>query len=356
MSFQPNYQNLVDAVCNKKPVRLPLYEHFVSVETIESVLEMKLLHLLKGNKKDKEEYFKHYCRFFKEMTYDTVSYEVGITSILPDGGALMGGKAGPIQSEKDLEIYPWDELPELYWKHATPLFDALVNQLPKGMKAIGGIGNGVFELLQDLVGMEYLGFLMVDEPKTFEKVFVRIGDLMDSIWSTFMTHYREHFAVCRFGDDLGHKTGTMISPTLIREHIIPQYKRVIDLVKKYNHPFLWHSCGKIFDVMDDVIELGIDAKHSNEDAIASFSTWIEKYNDRLGLMGGFDVNILTLNTPEEIKEQVIREGTQFRNNAQGYALGSGNSIPDYIPYENFLAMIEAAKEIRAREEYETVAI
>lgn len=349
MSFQPNYQNIIDAVCNRKPVRLPLYEHFISIETMESVLDMKLSHLLQGDQKDREKFFKNFCHFFKEMTYDTVSYEVGITSIIPDGGALMGGKAGPIQCKKDYEAYPWDELPRLYWEHATPLFDTLVSQLPKGMKAIGGIGNGVFELLQDLVGMEYLGFLMVDEPETFEKVFIRIGDLMVTIWSEFMIRYREHFAVCRFGDDLGHKTGTMISPTHIRENIIPQYKRVIDVIKKYDHPFLWHSCGKIFDIMDDVIELGIDAKHSNEDAIAAFPVWIEKYNDRLGLMGGFDVNILTLNSPEEIKEQVLKEGTQYRNNAKGYALGSGNSIPDYIPYKNFLAMVEAAKEIRENE-------
>jgi len=28
----------------------------------------------------------------------------------------------------------------------------------------------------------------------------------------------------------------------------------------------------------------------------------------------------------------------------GYALGSGNSIPDYIPSENYLAMLKAGTE------------
>ena len=53
------------------------------------------------------------------MTYDTVSYEVCITEILPGHGAIMGGK-GPIQNRADFERYPWDELPARYWALAEP--------------------------------------------------------------------------------------------------------------------------------------------------------------------------------------------------------------------------------------------
>ena len=45
----------------------------------------------------------------------------------------------------------------------------------------------------------------------------------------------------------------------------------------------------------------------------------------------------------------MRLGVQFRSSARGFALGSGNSIPDYIPVDNYLALVEAAKEIRRRE-------
>ena len=87
------------------------------------------------------------------MTYDTVSYEVCITEILPGHGAIMGGK-GPIQNRADFERYPWDELPARYWALAEPKFDALRRHLPPGMKALGGVGNGVFEISEDLVGFE----------------------------------------------------------------------------------------------------------------------------------------------------------------------------------------------------------
>ena len=151
------------------------------------------------------------------------------------------------------------------------------------------------------------------------------------------------------GDDLGFKTSTLLEPETIRDHIFPQYKRIIDLVHRSGKKFLLHSCGNIFPLMDDLIGLGIDAKHSNEDQIAPFSDWIQQYNDRIGLFGGFDLNLLILEDPETIFRTVLEQGTAFRQKAKGYGLGSGNSIPGYVPVEGYLAMTEAAREIRKRE-------
>ena len=145
------------------------------------------------------------------MTYDTVSYEVCITEILPGHGAIMGGK-GPIQNRADFERYPWDELPARYWADGRPKFDALARHLPRGMKALGGVGNGVFEISEDLVGFEYLAYLQADDPDLFAELYRRIGDLMVTIWTEFLPRYGDVFAICRFGDDLGFKTSTLVSP------------------------------------------------------------------------------------------------------------------------------------------------
>jgi uroporphyrinogen decarboxylase len=101
--------------------------------------------------------------------------------------------------------------------------------------------------------------------------------------------------------------------------------------------------------MDDVIALGIDAKHSNEDAIAPFEEWIRRYGERIGLLGGIDVDILCQRSPDEIFADVLEKGQRFRSMARGYALGSGNSIPDYVPVEGYLAMIRAAQHLRQQE-------
>jgi uroporphyrinogen decarboxylase len=101
--------------------------------------------------------------------------------------------------------------------------------------------------------------------------------------------------------------------------------------------------------MEELITLKIDAKHSNEDQIAPFSSWIENYNDRIGLFGGFDLNLLILENPETIFKTVLEQGTTYRQMAKGYGLGSGNSIPEYVPVEGYRAMIEAARAIRMHE-------
>jgi uroporphyrinogen-III decarboxylase len=102
--------------------------------------------------------------------------------------------------------------------------------------------------------------------------------------------------------------------------------------------------------MEDIISLGIDAKHSNEDQIAPFEKWIELYNDRIGLFGGIDVNTLCLKSYDDVFREVLDNGTEYRRKTNGYGIGSGNSIPGYIPVEGFQAMIDAVKEIRRREE------
>lgn len=349
MDFQNDYRHMLDVMHNKRPQRLPIYEHIIDPVIMEAILGVKFASLFEGDKADLLEFFRHYCRFFQDMTYDTVSFEVTITDLLPDHGAIYGGRPGPIQNQDDFDNYPWDELPEIYWADAGPKFDALAQRIPPHMKALGGVGNGVLEISEDLVGFQQLAYMQVDDPELFAALYRRIGDLMVELWTGFLERYSDSYAICRFGDDLGFKTSTLVSPTTIREHIIPQYDRVISLVRNTGKPFLWHSCGKIFSIMDDVIALGINAKHSNEDAIAPFDEWIERYGDRIGLLGGIDVDILCQRRPDEIVADVYEKGVRFRKAANGYALGSGNSIPDYVPVEGYLAMIETANKIRADE-------
>ena len=350
MPFQNDYHHILDVLANKRPKRLPVYEHIISPTIMERILDVQFAGLWDGSPADRTEFFSQYCRFFQEMSYDTVSFEVCIGEILPDHGAIMGGRPGPIQTREDFEKYPWDELAGLYWQVAEPRFQALAQCMPPGMKALGGVGNGAFEISEDLVGFEYLAYMQADDPELHRDIYNKIGDLMVEIWSMFLERHMDTFAVCRFGDDLGFKTSTLTSPKTIRQHIIPQYKRVINRIKGIGKPFLLHSCGKIFSIMEDVIAIGIDAKHSNEDVIAPFDEWIQLYGDRIGLLGGIDVDLLCKYPAEEVFASVVEQGTRYRSNARGFALGSGNSIPDYVPIEGYLAMIEAAKHIREVEQ------
>jgi len=283
------------------------------------------------------------------MTYDTVSFEAGICGSLPDNGAIMGGRPGPIQNRTDFESYPFEEIASRFWGEWEPHLEALSSVMPAGMKAVGGCGYGVFEISEDLVGYEYLCLLQYDDPELFADLYVKIGDLMVTLWSRMLERYADLFAVCRMGDDLGFKSATLLAPKTIIQHIIPQYRRIIRLVHDCGKPFLLHSCGNILSVMDALIGAGIDAKHSNEDQIAPFSEWIERYGGKIGLFGGIDMDVLCRQDPSTVFEIALEQGKRYRDTANGYALGSGNSIPDYVPVEAYLAMVRAAQKIREEE-------
>lgn len=346
--FKPDYKNIQDVLYNKKPKRLPLYEHHIDLPFISKFLNEEIA--IQGNSpEDYKNYYLKIITFWKEMTYDAFDYEAAICEIYPEHGAIMGGMPGPIQNRDDFNKYPFDKLPELFWNEYTPHFEAIRKVLLPGMKAYGGCGYGIFESSQDLVGYEYLCTMQYLDPELFRDIFQKIGDLYVQLWSELIRRYDDLFVFYRMGDDLGFKSATLLEPETIRTYILPQYKRVIDLIHNSGKKFLLHSCGNIFEIMEDLIGLDIDAKHSNEDQIAPFDKWIDLYNDRIGLFGGIDVNILCLNKYEEVYRIVLEKGTEYRNKSRGYGIGSGNSIPYYVPTEGYNAMIDAVAEIRRRE-------
>lgn len=347
-AFYPDYTNLLDVVSNKRPKRLPLYEHHIDVPFIAKALNTEIK--LQGNApRDLREYYTKITDFWQKMTYDAFDYEASVCDIFPGHGAIFGGKPGPIQNRDDFEKYPFSDIPKIFWAEYSPHLEAIRAVMPAGMKAYGGCGYGIFEAGRDLAGYETLCTTQYLDPELFADLFRKIGDLYKELWSEMVERYSDIFVFFRMGDDLGYKTSTLLAPEIIRAHIIPQYKRIIYLIRNAGKRFLFHSCGNIFDLMEDLIAAGIDAKHSNEDQIAPFSKWIELYSPRIGLLGGIDVNVLCLLTHDEVYNKVLSDAAEFRKTANGFGLGSGNSITTYVPVEGFMAMIEAAKEIRRRE-------
>ena len=219
--------------------------------------------------------------------------------------------------------------------------------MPEGMRAIGGVGNGVFEMVQDLVGLEDLCYMKVDDEDLYLDMFRKVGDILTAIWKEFLAEYGDIYCVCRFGDDLGFKSATLLHQDDVKELIVPQYRRIVQEVHQAGKPFLLHSCGCIFGVMEELISVaGIDAKHSNEDIIAPFGRWIDDYGGRIGNFGGLDTDALCDINPcdvEEYTEQVYRV---CERKGRGVAIGSGNSIPDYVSEERYLKANRLIRRLR----------
>jgi uroporphyrinogen decarboxylase len=143
-------------------------------------------------------------------------------------------------------------------------------------------------------------------------------------------------------DDWGFNTQTMLSPADMRKYVFPWHKKIVKTIHSAGIPAILHSCGNLEAVMDDVIsDMCFDGKHSYEDTIMPVETAYEKYKGGIAVLGGIDVDFLCRGKPEEIykrSRQMLERAT-----AGAYALGSGNSIPYYVPDESYFAMIGAAR-------------
>jgi uroporphyrinogen decarboxylase len=105
-------------------------------------------------------------------------------------------------------------------------------------------------------------------------------------------------------------------------------------------PFVLHSCGNLNSVYEDLIEeCKIDAKHSFEETILPVERFKERYGDRITPLGGLDVDLICRGTEEEIRAYT-REKIEKCFCDGFWALGTGNSLTDYMPVQNYLCVLD----------------
>ena len=144
------------------------------------------------------------------------------------------------------------------------------------------------------------------------------------------------------GDDMGFKTGTLLAPDMLRQYCLPWQKKFAAMAHEKGRPYFLHSCGNLAAIMEDLIEdVRIDGKHSYENAIMPVQEFQKKWGSRIAVLGGLDINILTRETPAGVRSAVGKLMDDCGPRGR-YAVGSGNSVPSYIPVENYLAMVEEA--------------
>jgi len=237
-----------------------------------------------------------------------------------------------IANREDFEKYPWPDMAKVDY---SPL-ERIRELLPKGMKVIPG-SSGVLENVMWLLGYEGISYLLHEDERL-------VADMFDAVGSRIVEFLDKSAAFdvvggVNLGDDLGFRTQTLISPAALREFVFPWHKRIVEAVHRHGKPAILHACGNVSEVMEDIIACGWDARHSFEDAIEPVWEAKARWGGRIALLGGFDMDKLCRMTPRE-----VRKHTRFLIErcapGGGWALGTGNSVANYVPVENFLAMLE----------------
>lgn len=333
-----DFNNFLKVLNCEKPDRPTLFEFYIDdvicsqiadqkIEADMDFIEQEKIRLQAFERLGYDYITMHGC----DLSFETQREEQGeYKSISLNSGAV-------ISDEESFEAYQWPDPDACDYSRLVEL----EKELPNGMKIIVFGPGGILENVITLVGYENLCYLLVDEPELVEKIFERVG-------SIFVRYYEicsqyDSVGALMLNDDWGFNTQTMLSHEDMRKYVLPWHKKAVEVIKKNKKPVILHSCGKLKPLMEDIIyELGFNAKHSNEDNIYPIEEFYEDYKGKIGILGGIDLHFLCTKTPEEVYNRAAAM-LERAEETGGYALGSGNSIADYVPLENYLAMIAAAR-------------
>lgn len=161
-----------------------------------------------------------------------------------------------------------------------------------------------------------------------------VGDRIQIIWIS--------------GTDFGTQNGEFVSPKVFRELYKPFYKRINDWVhQNTSWKTFYHTCGSIYNIMPDIIEMGVDIVNPvqvsavNMDAVRLKNQF---GNDIVFWGGGVDTQkTLPFGTPQEVYDQV-KERMRIFGSGGGYVFGSIHNIVAKTPVENIIAMLNAFKD------------
>ena len=206
---------------------------------------------------------------------------------------------------------------------------------------LAGLAFVVLENVTYIMGYENLCLQLADDPELVAEVADGVGSRLLRYYELAAVH--PGVGACIVNDDWGFHTQTLLSAADLRTYITPWHKKMVQVIHAAGKPAILHSCGQLESVMDDIIDdIGFDAKHSFEDAILPVERVYDRYASRIAILGGLDVDFLCRATPDAVYDRARR--MLEKTGCKGYALGSGNSIPYYVPVEGWAAMVCAALE------------
>ncbi|MCJ7622574.1 MAG: hypothetical protein MUO76_03650 [Anaerolineaceae bacterium] len=348
---KPDFDRLLKVFCRDGlPDRVPFIELFADMEIIGAVLGEETIHYSNEDRAQREAMYLQRIRFCCKVAWDFVWVPVSIPFTqeyirADDTAALSRGKrnwvnaaSGIVNSWEDFENYPWPTAGDVHYDD----YEFVSKNLPEGMKMIASSG-GMLEWVMWLMGFVPFAMGIYEQPDLIAGLFDRIGEIHAEVYDIVagMPDVGAFF----LGDDMGYKSGTFIKPEHMRRYVFPKQKMLAEITHKHGLPFLLHACGNLEAIMDDLIEdVGIDGRHSFEDVILPVGEAKRRYGKRVSILGGVDMDMLASSSEEQVRLYTRRVLEECMPGG-GYALGTGNSVANYIPLSNYLAMLDEGMKV-----------
>jgi len=149
-------------------------------------------------------------------------------------------------------------------------------------------GGCYYWTLRSLAGVEVASYLFYDAPDLVDELIARYHTV--TLEGIRRATARMNVDVVGFGEDIAYKTGTLISPAMFREFILPRYRAVMDLARARKIPLTWYdSDGDVRAFIPDYLAVGIDTLAPCE--VAANMSPVElrhRFGRDLRMIGGVD--------------------------------------------------------------------
>ena len=336
---KPRFENLLAVLYRQQPDRPTLFEFFLNDR----------LYARLASRPSEDSVFNraHWIiEAFRNAGYDYADVLIPGFSFLegkvsrPKLSSVSLNTGNIIHNRREFDRYQWPD-PDLA---DYDLLMRLEDVLPQGMKLIPYSPDGVLENVTELVGFDNLCIMIKEEPQLAHDIFEGVGARLERYYEKAARF--DSVGACIVNDDWGFKTQTMFSPNDMRKFVFPWIKRIVEVVHNAGKPVILHSCGHFSRIIDDITDiLHIDARHSYEDEIMPVEQAYEQYHQRIAILGGIDVNFICQQPPEAVYQRSMAMVERVAGRGS-YALGTGNSVPEYVPDTGYFAMVKAALDLR----------
>jgi uroporphyrinogen decarboxylase len=374
---QPNVKRLQTALSRSGiPDRVPFMELFADNEVMAAILGKRLNYFDKSlqSRKQWEERMLALIEFHEMLGYDYVradtrDYKTTVKQSKIDTELLAAGEVGTrayrykaadkaaelnrgirtwaneatgiIENWKDFDEYPWED-PEKIAEEGNAGLEWVCDHVPSGMGVVSGAG-AVLEPVMWMMGIKNFYVSLYKQPDLIEAMFKKAEEINLTRFKLAAGTSRKIVAFWG-SDDWGYKNGPMISPDKMRRWVFPGHRKMAEMAHSKGSLYVLHTCGNLKAVMDDIIDdIKVDAKHSFEDTYLPVTEAKKIYGHRIGLIGGVDMDKLCRHRPNELREYVSHV-LKVCKPGGGYCLGSGNTVANYVPLENYLTMLNVGLE------------
>jgi len=245
---------------------------------------------------------------------------------------------GPIKSREDLKRYrPPDPAEEPLLKVLPELIERF-----RDRRATFILGRDAWTGSYMIRGMENLLMDLAIDPDMVREI-VRIN----------VDYYKEvHRRAIEMGvdfialvDDYAFKSGPLMSPRQFEQLIYPGLKETVSAIKAQGVMCTKHTDGNIWPIIEMIVDAGVDALGPLEPGAGMDLAKVqERFGDRIAVIGNVDCDLLGRGQPEDIRREVKLLLKRVSRDG-GHILSSGNSIPSSTRPENFMAMVNACREL-----------